>query len=250
MEPAYKVKTEAFEGPLDLLLELVIARKLFVNDISLSQVTDDFVAYISRTEAYPLRESAEFILVASTLLLVKSKSLLPMFELTSEEEENVRDLEQRLKTYARVKELTNLLRTIFGKRVIFEKRARKSDRIVFSPDSNTTLETLHSSLEWLMATLPKEEVLPKVVVKKVISLEEMIEKLSRRISETSKVSFRDFHGLPVQAGQPLTQEARVSIIVGFLAMLELVKRGAIRATQGGKGEIEIESESLATPSYV
>jgi len=241
----YTVKTTVFEGPLDLLLDLVTKRKLFVNDVSLSQVTDDFIHYIDEHDEFPIGESAEFIVVASTLMLIKSRSLLPMIKLSDEEEESVHDLENRLIVYARVKELASGLRNIFGKQIIFEKLPSKNPTIVFSPDSKTDTANILLALERVLDSLPKKEVLPKVLVKKVISLEEMIEKLAERISKASKINFKDFHATK----GALTYEKKVSIIIGFLAMLELVKRGAIRVTQEGRGDIEIESELVNTPIY-
>jgi segregation and condensation protein A len=246
MEGSYTVKTHVFEGPLDLLLELVTKRKLFVNDVSLAQVTDDFVRYIEEHGEFPISESAEFILIASTLMLIKSRSLLPMLELTEEEEESIHDLESRLEAYARIKELAGELRKIYGKRVIFEKEPRKNEVVVFSPDSKTDPESLLAALERVIESLPKKEALPKVLVRKVVSLEEMIEKLAERISKASRFKFHEFHGAKGQ----LTHEKKVSVIVGFLAMLELVKRGAIRVTQEGDGDIEIESELVGTPTYI
>jgi segregation and condensation protein A len=245
MESTYTVKTAVFEGPLDLLLDLVTKRKLFVNDVSLAQVTDDFIRYIDEHEEFPIGESAEFILVASTLMLIKSRSLLPTLELTEEEQESIQDLENRLVIYARVKELAAELKKIFGKKIIYEKEPRKNEVIIFAPDSKTDKDNLLLSLQRVLDSLPKKEVLPKVTVKKVISLEEMIEKLAERISKATRLSFKDFHG---HKGQ-MTREKKVSVIVGFLAMLELVKRGAIRVSQEGKGEIEIESEVVGTPNY-
>lgn len=239
------MKTEVFEGPLDLLLELVTKRKLFVNDVSLAQVTDDFIRYIDTHEEFPISESAEFILVASTLMLIKSRSLLPMIELTEEEEESIHDLEDRLILYARVKELAAGLKNIFGKRIIFEKIPGKNPTIIFSPDSKTDVKNLLLTLERVIESLPKKEVLPKVIIKKVISLEEMIEKLAERISQTSKINFKEFHGTKGK----MTYEKKVSIIIGFLAMLELVKRGAIRVSQVGKDDIEIENEVIGIPTY-
>lgn len=246
MEGSFNVKTHVFEGPLDLLLELVTKRKLFVNDVSLAQVTDDFVRYIEEHEEFPISESAEFILVASTLMLIKSRSLLPMLELTEEEEESIHDLENRLQIYARVKELAGELKKIYGKRIIFDKTPNKNETVVFAPDSKTDADNLLSALERVIDSLPKKEVLPKVIVKKVVSLEEMIEKLAGRIAKATKFKFHEFHS----TRGALTYEKKVSIIVGFLAMLELVKRGAIRVSQEGRGAIEIESERVSTPSYM
>ena len=237
MEGSYNVKTAVFEGPLDLLLELVTKRKLFVNDVSLAQVTDDFVSYISGHEEFPISESAEFILIASALMLIKSRSLLPMLELTEEEEESVHDLETRLQVYARIKELSMGLKNIFGKQMIFEKEARKIENIIFAPDLKTDKTNLLLSLQRVIDALPKQEELPKVVVKKVISLEEMIERLAERISKAGKIRFKEFKN-----------KDKISVIVGFLAMLELVKRGAIRVSQEGR-EIHIESEAISIPNY-
>ncbi|MBX4211083.1 segregation/condensation protein A [Candidatus Parcubacteria bacterium] len=67
----YKVKLQAFEGPLDLLLNLIEKRKLFINDISLAQVTDDFIEYLKKIEDFPIADSSHFILIAATLMLIK-----------------------------------------------------------------------------------------------------------------------------------------------------------------------------------
>ena len=71
----FSVKTLVFEGPLDLLLDLINKRKLFINDVSLAQVTDDFIRYIEEQEEFPIGASAEFIFVSSILMLAKSTSL-------------------------------------------------------------------------------------------------------------------------------------------------------------------------------
>ncbi len=239
MEGNYTVKTGVFEGPLDLLLELITKRKLFVSDVSLAGVTDDFIRYVEEQGSIPISESAEFILVASTLMLVKSRSLLPMLTLTTEEEESIHDLEHRLAVYARVKELALVLRSLYGKNVIFEKETRKNETVIFSPDSKTDKANLYAALDRLIAALPKKEVLPKVMVRKVVSLEEMITRLSERVAKAGRMRFKDFK-----------HKDKVSLIVGFLAMLELVKRGAIRVSQEGAGDIHIESDVVATPAYV
>jgi chromatin segregation and condensation protein Rec8/ScpA/Scc1 (kleisin family) len=136
-----------------------------------------------------------------------------------------------------VKELTAALRGMYGKQIIFDKTPSKNEVIVFSPDSKTDTKNLLASLEQVLESLPKKEALPKTTVRKMISLEETIENLTQRISKGMKMKFSDFSG-----------KDKVSIIVGFLAMLELVKRGAIRVTQEESGEIEMESER-ATPTY-
>jgi len=218
----WKVKTERFEGPLELLLELIEKRKLFISDISLSAVADDFISYLNQLEHFPIAESAQFILVASTLLLIKSKSLLPALTLSPEEEENIHDLERRLELYKRIKELTGHLRERWGKYMIFEKNPPRDIAPVFSPDASMTVPTLFAAIQHVLAAMPSKEKLPTTIVKKVISLEEMIGQLSERISSALKMSFRDFSKARSSGGD--SREQKVNVIVSFLAMLALRRR--------------------------
>ncbi len=236
----YHVKTPVFTGPLDLLLDLIEKRKLFVSDVSLAQVTDDFVKYIEEHDEFPISESAEFILIASTLMLVKSRSLLPSLPLTEEETASIEDLEERLKLYQKVKELSLELKKLYGKNVIFEKGERKSYMTIFSPDKKTNVEELSQALMRVLDTLPKKEALPKTMVRKIITLEEMIEKLAERISKGMRMKFSEVY----------KKEDKVNAIIGFLAVLELVKRGVLKVSQeADKGEIEMEGEEIGVPSF-
>ncbi len=242
----WNVKTEVFEGPLDLLLGLIEKRKLFINDISLSKVTDDYIAFIQNSTEISLGNRAHFILVASTLLLIKSKSLLPGINLTEEEEQSIDDLEDRLKEYKRIKELGVHLKSRFGKNMMFAKNPPKYINPVFSPEKHITLPNLLSALREVLNNLPKIENVPKAIVQKVISMEEMIERLTTRIKAGLKMSFSDFSG----GKKAISREDRVHVIVGFLAMLELVKQGIISAHQeSGKGDIHLETSEISLPSY-
>ena len=99
----YLVNTHIFEGPLDTLLSLIEKRKLFISDISLAQVADDYISYVKGLENFPIADSAHFILIASTLVLIKSKSLLPTLTLSEEEEHSIDDLQARLREYQKYK---------------------------------------------------------------------------------------------------------------------------------------------------
>lgn len=238
----YKVKTPVFEGPLDLLLSLVEKRKLFINDVSLAQVTDDFIVHVKSVENFGIGETASFILIASTLLLIKSKSLLPTLELTLEEEENIKDLETRLKIYQRMKELSVGIQSMFGKKILFAKENTKIDVTVFSPDTTMTVPNLGMALFELLQNLPKKEALPKAMVRKVVSLEETITSLTERINTNLRMSFREFANV--------SKEEKVTVIVSFLAMLELVKQGIITVLQDEHfNDIKMETTNLEIPRY-
>jgi segregation and condensation protein A len=239
---SFVVKQEAFEGPLDLLLSLIEKRKLFINDISLAKVADDYINHIKQLEKFPIADSANFILIASALLLIKSKSLLPSLPLTDEEQGSIEDLERRLKIYQRMKDLSLHIKERFGKNIIFPKTASRKITPVFSPDESMTVPHLLAAIRSVLRSLPKTEKLAQVVVKKVISLEEMIENLTNRITSSLRMSFKDFSSTH--------KEDRVNVIVSFLAMLELVKQGIIAVTQEKSfDDIHMETNSIGVPRY-
>lgn len=239
----FTVKQGNFEGPLDVLLSLIEKRKLFINDISLAKVADDYLAYIKTLDKFPLADSANFVLIASTLVLIKSKSLLPALELTAEEQGNIADLERRLKIYRRIKELSAGIRERFGKRIAFLPEPRPTAP-VFSPDVSMTLTAFAVAIKDVLKNLPKSAAaeLPKLILEKVMSLEEMITQLTKRVTDSLRVSFRDF--------SKSDEASKVHVIVGFLAMLELVKQGIISVTQERHfDDILMETERLGVPKY-
>ena len=260
VETDFKVRVGEFEGPLELILDLIEKRKLHISDISLSQVADEFIEYIKSFEEFPMSDSADFILVASTLLLIKSKSLLPNLPLTEEEQGSIEDLENRLASYKKYKELSVNIGKMFGNFLYFAKEG-KVTRVVFSPTPDINLSSIKNALyEALKNVPPKIESLPKVAVEKIISLEEMINKLTERIKTSLKTSFsdfakastdkKDFSGMGTSTSSAQAKAEKVSVIVSFLAMLELVKQGLVRVNQNKHFEdIQIENESTGIPTY-
>jgi len=250
----YLVKTHIFEGPLDTLLSLIEKRKLFINDISLAQVADDYIAYVRGLENFPIADSAHFILIASTLVLIKSKSLLPQLTLTEDEQHSIEDLEARLSEYQKYKALAVHLRERFGINVEYLRQPSKDTVIVFAPDKNTNVPKLREIIQSVILQIPKKEFVPKAVVEKVISLEEMMENLSARITTAVKMSFKDFSGHgktdPGSRAEHATGQAKINVIVSFLAMLELVKQGIIQVRQDKDfHDIEIETQVTGVPRY-
>lgn len=228
----YTIKTAVFEGPFGLLLHLVEKRKLFINDLSLAQVTEDYLNYINKlngdgtsAEKISTAEISSFIVVAATLILIKSKSLLPDLSLTDEEQGDIRKLEERLRLYELFTKLSQNIKKSFGKKIIFPAQERKNDVLVFLPDDQITRESMMTFAREALGKMPKKEFLPEVEVKKVISIEEMIDKLTTRIQNSIKMTFKDF------AGKTVTREEKVFVIISFLAVLELVRQGILSAVQ-------------------
>lgn len=224
----FQIKAAGFEGPFGLLLNLVEKRKLFINDVSLAAVTEDFLSYMNKMSAsnsLPPAEIASFVLVASTLILIKSKSLLPNLDLTNEEQGDIKSLEERLRLYELFTKLGGNIKDNFGERIIFAPLERKSEVLVFLPDSQITKESIMGFAKKVLGSMPKKTFLPEVEVKKVISIEEMINNLTERIQNSIQTSFKNF------TGKATTKEEKVFVIVGFLAMLELVRNGIMHVVQ-------------------
>lgn len=231
------VKTSVYEGPLDLLLELIEKRKLLINDISLASVTDEYISRINALDEMPVGETAEFIALAATLLLIKSRSLLPTLEISDEESQDIKQLEYRLAMYQIVKEASRELGKHFGEAALYEGRSPELPPI-FVPDPSATPSGLQGAAKALIEGFPTQIALPRVNVKKIISIEEVIDNLAKRVASAMSLSFREFTG----------KHSKPEMIVSFLAMLELVKQGILKATQL-EGDIKLESDAPGTPSY-
>jgi segregation and condensation protein A len=239
-EGGFILRTPSYEGPFELVLELIEKRKLSVSELSLSQVTDDYIQHVRSQAAFPMEDAANFIGVAATLLLIKSKSLIPDLELSNDEEEDVEDLKNRLKLYEKTRDAARELARVFGTRMMMSAGEREPEAI-FSPSRDLSLEALEKALRSALATHEKEEKLPEVRVRPLVTIEEMMDRLTTRIQSALTLSFTDFTGSATE---------RVEIIVSFLALLELVKQGAVEASQVGTfQEINITNTAASVPRY-
>ena len=241
MEREFKIKVGEFEGPLDLLLSLIEKRKLHISQVSLAQVADDYIGYLKSEDGQSMEAMANFIMVASTLMLIKSLALLPGLQLNEEERGDISNLEDRLKQLQRVRELSRHVKELFGQDMIFAQTERKRETVVFSPTDEIKIPILLAAIKELIRNLPKPEVLPEKIIKKVISLEEVISDLANRVSRAMKMSFNDF---------VKDKADKVNIIVSFLGMLELVKQGAIEIEQKAHfADIAMETKNVGIPHY-
>src|SRR3989344_3433563 len=227
----YSFKHGEFEGPLDVLLDLIEARRLSITAVSLGKITDEYVVYIKSLSEFPLGEVSNFLVVASTLMLIKSRSLLPGLELMEEEERDIEDLETRLKLLARIRELSRNIKDGWMRHPMFSREALKGYEFGFIEPKGITADSLYKSLENLIKSFPKIIELPEKTLEKVISIEEKMIELVGRLTARIKSTFHDIVGT----------RNKLDIIVGFLAVLELVKEGALAVRQDerfGKEEIK------------
>ena len=229
----YQLNLGQFSGPLDKLLELIEARQLEITEISLAQVTDDFLRYLETLKkaaggkdglSFDLRLLADFVVVASRLLFIKSKSLLPDFPLTGEEEAEIIDLESRLKIYKEFRPAMKILRELWvnaGRElsrpyflnlsiggILSGSRAG-----IFYPGSRLDLPSLVSALGNLFESFQKFILENQVIKDTIISLEAKINEIIEKFKKLTEVSF----------GNITQTTPRSEIIVTFLAILHLAR---------------------------
>lgn len=221
-----------FEGPLDLLLDLIEKEKLNITDVSLAQVADQFLECLQRGENISPENLADFLLVAGKLLLIKSKAILPMLELEKEEEEDIEELKARLIEYKKFKEISKELKKLEKRnKIFFSRQGYLGVKTVFCPPENTSVLDLQRILEEIIDKLPKIEILAKETIKEIISVKDKIEHLKQNLAQRIEMTFGEATG---------GIKTKVEIIVTFLAILELVRKNAVVIEQGEMfGEIKI-----------
>ena len=244
MSHAFSVNLERFSGPYFKLLELIEERKLSINEFSLSQITDEYITYIKDLEnkgEKDIVDISQFISVASTLMLIKAKSLFPNLEYTEEEKEDVNNLEKKLELYKIMLEASKKINKIYSKEVLTSISKFKNNESVFVWDKRINSTFLHSVAIASLLKIPKKEKLKQVAVRQVLKIEDVIEKLLERVKVSFSLSFKDFSkSMSNEVGS--FEEKKSAFIISFLAMLELIKNGLLIAEQtGDHNEINISN---------
>jgi segregation and condensation protein A len=229
---SYKVKTEKFEGPFDALLDLVEEKKLAINEISLAEVCGDYLAYLKTQTNMPRAETASFLNIGATLMLIKSRSLIPAFELTPEEEESIEELETRLKLLKEFRILARNFQDLARiKQSLFSRQAFLGYNFGFLPPDKINVNFLQKVQKRLLDSFPVPDLLPEKTLVKIITIEQKARDIINRIQS------RIFGTLE----KIISAKDKSELIVGFLALLELIKQGFIEIEQKSLfGEVEMK----------
>ncbi len=237
--PFYRVRLDVFEGPLDLLLHLIKKSEVEISDIPISEITEQYLGYLEMLRDLNLDVAGEFLVMAATLMLIKSRLLLPVSEEEEAEEADPRaELVQQLLEYQRYREAALALsERPFLHRDVFAREAAP-DAASLGAESDTPepvrlRATVWDLMEAFRAVLKRAEPPPvHEVESEQISLRERAEVVLERLRTERVVSFASLFA---------ADRTRLEIIVTFLALLELCKMGAVQATQDeGLGNISIE----------
>jgi segregation and condensation protein A len=216
-------KLEQFEGPLDLLLQMIQKEELDITKVSLANVAEQFVQYI---EAHPDNigghELSDFLLVATQLLLLKSQLLLP--DIKPDDELNADALETQLKLYRRFVGAAQALKTRIDQHQFSYARIKSSFVLAarFSPPPALRAEQLAQAMQAILVRLEPIVILPESIMEKTVTLHEKMRHIQKLLKSAKGVSFR-----------ALLDQSRSKIekIVSFLALLELVKQEEVAVSQ-------------------
>ena len=224
----YAIKIDNFEGPLDLLCHLIDKNKMNIYDIKLSDITDQYIEYINQMEEMSLEVTSEFIIMASTLLYLKSKNLLPS-EVEDEKELTEEELLRRIIEYKKYKEISKKLKENY---IIFSKRCYR----------------LQEELE-----LPKQK-LEKEYQKEIISeiyanvIEKNSNRLNRNAKNIEKIAITDTYTVASKVKEmfkellrkpkfvfnklyKVSESNRQEVVTAFTGLLELSRRSKVVTTQ-------------------
>lgn len=218
-------KLQQFEGPLDLLLQMIEREELDLTKVSLASLADQFVAYI---EQHPQEirgeELADFLVVATQLLLLKSRLLIP--DVQVEDDVHPDSLATQLKLYRRFIEAAQRLQARIEQRPFMYARASSPLQWQkrFSPPPGITADHLKQAMHDVINRLKPIVILPESVIEKTITLHEKMTHIQQMMKQKDGVSFRRL----------LTDaRSKTEKIVCFLALLELVKQEEVVAMQSG-----------------
>lgn len=231
---AFAVEQESFSGPLKVLLGLLDQKELEIKDVALASIADDYLNYLDQNEVLT-EEMADFLLIASRLIYLKSRELMPYLQI-DEEDEQIASLEDQLRLYRMFIESAEKLESMFGSAAILHRRPFVKIKPVlkrseFVAPENATVDNLKNSFEWILKKLAPFFALQQASIERIKSVEERLGELRGAISSRAKMSFQDV----IKGAQ-----SKPEVVVSFLALLELVRRQVVKVSQKSDHDIIIE----------
>jgi len=216
----YNVKLEAFEGPLDLLLHLIRKNDIDIYDIPIAEITSQYLEYIEIMQTLSLDIAGEFLVMAATLVQIKSEMLLPEPQLEEDEEEDPRaELVKKLLEYRKIREATKSLR----ERELAQKGVYARDSALFKDEDYTVEATLFDLLDaFRKIVLEVKEERVKEIIPETITIEERIEGIIGALKDREFMDFSDIFG---------KESTKMFLIVSFLALLELIRQKKVYVRQ-------------------
>lgn len=224
----YNIKLENFEGPLDLLCHLIDKNKMNIYDIKLSDITDQYIEYINQMEEMNLEVTSEFLIMASTLVYLKSKSLLPT-EVEDEKELTEEELLQRIIEYKKYKEISKKLKENY---IMFSKRCYRAMQEIELPkqklekeyQKNIISEMYALAIEKSSARLNKNaKNIEKIAITDTYTVGSKVKEMFRELLRKPKFIFNKLY--------KVSETNKQEVVTAFTGLLELSRRSKVTTTQ-------------------
>ena len=244
----YAIKIENFEGPLDLLCHLIDKNKMSINDIKISEITDQYIEYINNMEKMNLEVTSEFLVMASTLVYLKSKSLLPK-ESNDEEELTEEELLQRIIEYKKYKEITKVLKENYN---TFSKRYFKLQEQIELPKQKLEknydkdiISTLYADIVTRTSIKLNQNAknIEKIAITDTYTVSSKVKEIFRELLKKPKFVFNKFY--------KISEKNRQEVVTAFTGLLELSRRSKVITTQEELfGDIIVEKASRSNEQKI
>ena len=225
----YSIHLNVYDGPLDLLCDMISKQKIDIKDISIIEITKQYLAYINMLESMDLEVTSDFITMATKLLEIKSKYLLFSQRDLDEEEDPRLELMEQLKEYKKYKKASEVLKDNVD--YLNQPYYRTREEIIIDDKidlSEISIESIKSILPYIFKVknveeeeTKKDEKLNKIVRGKIVSVEEKIEYIENILTTKDKISFNKI----------IENNAKDEVIATFLSLLELIKAKRIVVVQ-------------------
>lgn len=224
----YAIKIDNFEGPLDLLCHLIDKNKMNIYDINLSEITDQYLDYLNEQEKLNLEIASEFLVMASTLLFLKSKKLLPQQE-EEEEEITEEELIRRIIEYKKFKEISKVFKENYQE---YSKRYFKGQEEIELPkqkiEKEYSSELLYKNYKRLIenreARINKNaENIEKIAITDTYTVTSKVKEIFRALSKKPRIVFNKMFSVKTKP--------KAEVVTAFTGLLELTRRSKVTATQ-------------------
>lgn len=225
-ESKYSIKLPVFEGPLDLLLHLIRENKVDIYDIPIALITHQYLEHLEAMKELNLEIASEFIVMASTLIYIKSRMLLPVeqSEDPTLQEDPRENLVNRLLEYQAFKEASEKMRELEAIWTNIFCREVKDEPVSFEPELrlfDLNVFDMLTALKRVLSKLPDEVA---VITKESLTLKDRMQYVVDRLTEQKTLRFEELFS---------DDKTKLQVIVTFLALLELMKLGLLKAYQEG-----------------
>ena len=238
----YAIKIDNFEGPLDLLCHLIDKNKMNIYDINLSEITDQYIEYIKSMEAMNLEVTSEFLIMASTLLYLKSKSLLPK-QVEEEKELTEEELLRRIIEYKKYKEITKKMKEFYSQSGMClskmpDEIKLPKQKLERNYESSVVYEAYKNIVEKNSQRLNQNaKNINKIAITETYTVGDKVKTMFRELLHHKKFVFNNLF--------PKQKCSRPEIVTAFTGLLELSRRSKVLTNQEELfGNIEVEKRRI------